>query len=166
MKQPPEDILPLMTLAADLRAAGNSWEAIAVKVLREPRTCRGWPVRYPEVWRRLYDEAVDQFLDEAGDEATFYLRKLLRATDPKDPWLQQNTAKFLAAQRRQARRERRAAAAPAGPPGDWAPYLAYLEKLSDADLKSFLDEFVARRLAQARPAVPAGGDEPGPAVGG
>jgi predicted Zn-dependent protease len=166
MKQPPEDILPIMTLAADLRAAGNSWDAIAVKVEREPRTCRGWPVRYPEVWQRLYDEAVDRFLEEAGDEATFYLRRLLRASDPKDPWLQQNTAKFLATQRREARRERRAAAAQAGPPGDWTPYLSYLETLSDAQLKAFVDEFVARRQAQAGAAVPVGDGEPGPAVGG
>jgi predicted Zn-dependent protease len=166
MKQPPSDILPLMKLAADLRAGGNSWDAIAVKVQREPRTCRGWPVRYPEVWRQLYDAAVDQFLEEAGDEATFYLRKLLRADTPKDPWLQQNTAKFLATQRREARRERRAAATQAGLPAEWVPYFAYLEKLSDAELKAFLDQFAARRLARPRPALPAGDGEPVPAVGG
>ena len=35
-----------MTLATQLRAAGNSWDVVGAQVQRSPRTCREWPLRY------------------------------------------------------------------------------------------------------------------------
>jgi hypothetical protein len=163
MKQPPPELLTLMTLAAGLRAAGGSWDAVAEKVGRRPRTCRDWPLSYPEVWQRLYLAAEDRLLEEAGAEALHFLRRLAR--DAPDPWVRQNTAKFLYERRCEARAHLRATAA-AAPAGDWGPFVAYLEGLTDGELKAFLQDFVARRLAEAGPAVPADGGGASTAVAG
>jgi hypothetical protein len=151
-----------MAVAAELRAGGASWEAVADKVGREARTCRSWPHRYPDAWEQLFRAAEDRLLGDAGGEALHFLRKLLRSDNPT---LSQNTAKFLYAKRRESlppREPDRAAAAP----GDWGPFLAYLESLDDAAVQAFLAEFLARRLAQTGPALPAGGGPPGPPVPG
>ena len=84
MKQTPPELHTLMTLAAELRAAGSSWEIVGAKVQRSPRTCREWPLRYPDDWKRLYREAEEALVAEAGAEGMFFLLKLLRA---EDPWL-------------------------------------------------------------------------------
>jgi hypothetical protein len=161
MKHPPEQVLSLMTVAAELRAGGASWEMVAAKVGREARTCRSWPQRYPDDWERLFGAAADRLLADAGAEALHFLRKLLRSeTTP----LGQNTAKFLYSRWRESR-PGKGKDAPAVP-GDWGPFLAYLESLDDAAVQAFLQEFLARRLAQAGAAVPAGGGPAGPAVGG
>jgi hypothetical protein len=162
MKPPPSEVLTLMTAAARWRAGGASWDAVAEKVGRSARTCRSWPVRYAAEWRRLYLEAEDQLLEEAGAEALTFLRHLARTS--KDPWVQQNSAKFLY-ERLCAARVRRAAA-PGPPPGKWGPFAAYLEGLSDAEVKAFLHDFLARRLAQPGPAGPVDGGGSGPAVAG
>src|SRR5262245_21546809 len=159
MNQPPPQVLTLMATAAELRAGGASWEAVAPEVKRSARTCRDWTTRYPADWDRLLRAAEERLLKEAGAEALFCLRKLLRS---EDPWLQQNTAKFLMSLRREAC-ARQGKGGPAGDrPGEWAAFIAYLESLNDAQVKAFLEDFVARRLAQAGPAVPAGGGPPGP----
>jgi hypothetical protein len=162
MKQPPTEILSLMAVAAELRAAGSPWEAVAQKVLRSPRTCRSWSERYPHDWQRLYCAAEDKLLAEAAAEAMHFLRRLLRS---KDEWILQNTAKFLVSERREARSRQDAAATDAdNRDSDWSPFLAHLETLSDAQLQAFLDDFVARRLAQASPALLAGSGGSSPPV--
>jgi hypothetical protein len=165
MQSPPPEVLTLMTVAAELRATGNSWEAVGLQVQRSPRTCREWPLRYPDAWKRLYLDAEDAVIAEASSEAMFYLRKLLRAGDPKDPWLQQNTAKFLATHRREARSQE-VACAPAAVPGHWVPFIAYLETLSDDQAHAYVQQFVACHVAPPGPDVPPDAGEPGPAVGG
>ena len=162
MNQPSPELLTLMAVAAQRRAAGHSWDTIGAEVQRAERTCRSWPQRYPEAWQRLYLEAEEHVLTEASVEAMHYLRKLLR-TD--NPWLQQNTAKFLYTQRCGTRMLLRDAAADAAPGGDWGPFLAYLETLTDAQVKAYLQEFLARRLPQASPALPAPAGDAGPPVG-
>ena len=43
----------LLTVAAELRAAGASWEAVAAKVRRKPRTCQAWTTRFRDDWLAL-----------------------------------------------------------------------------------------------------------------
>src|SRR5436305_331520 len=52
----------LMAVAADLRAAGNSWETIALRLKRTVATVRGWPARYVGDWGRLYRAAEQRQL--------------------------------------------------------------------------------------------------------
>src|SRR5262245_37829049 len=83
METLPSSLLPLMTAAADLRAAGKSWAQIGEEVNRSAETCRHWPRRYPHAWRQLYREAEGHFTAEASVEARAYLRKLLRSKDDR-----------------------------------------------------------------------------------
>jgi hypothetical protein len=158
MTAPPQ-VLSLMKIAAELRASGLSWETVAVKVKRTPRACRGWPERYPQDWDRLYRAAETKLRHEARGEALSYLRKFLRS---EDAWLGQNTAKFLYAHGEADRARESQEGTAAERLGEWAPYISQLETMSDAAVKAFLVEFVARRLAQAGAAVPAadGGASP------
>lgn len=53
--KPPAD--DLLTRAADLRAAGKSWEATAAALGYSAQTVRKWPIRYSTRWRRVHGEA-------------------------------------------------------------------------------------------------------------
>lgn len=46
----------LLTVAAELRAVGYPWEAVARRVHRRPKTCQGWPGRYRRDWETIYQE--------------------------------------------------------------------------------------------------------------
>jgi len=83
MNNVPPEILSLMTTAAELRATGTSWEKIAARVRRSPRTCRRWRETYPEAWRRLYHDAEEELLNACGAESALVLRNLLRSEDEK-----------------------------------------------------------------------------------
>jgi hypothetical protein len=83
MEKPPARLIPLLTAAADLRAAGCSWAKVADKTQRDPETCRHWPRRYPDAWKRLYRQAEDLMLHQAGAEAVATLRGLLVDPDSK-----------------------------------------------------------------------------------
>jgi len=83
METPSSKLLPLITRAAELRAGASSWVKVAEHVRRSAETCRQWPRLYPELWRRLYREALGQRTAEAAVEAQLYLRKLVRHDDPK-----------------------------------------------------------------------------------
>src|SRR5262249_12136107 len=95
MNAPPPDLLSLITVAAEMRAGGASWEARGVKSQRTAGSCRRWTDRYPEVWRQLYWAEKTRLVELAGDEALACLRQMLRDKDNK---LRQNTAKFLYSQ--------------------------------------------------------------------
>ena len=41
-----QNLRTLLTVAAELRSGGASWEAVAAKVSRRPSTCRRWPGRF------------------------------------------------------------------------------------------------------------------------
>src|SRR5262245_1369760 len=73
----------LLTVAAELRAAGASWATVADQVGRQPATCQQWPVRYRERWDRLYREVQQRRFAESNAEAETLLRGLLRDDDKK-----------------------------------------------------------------------------------
>src|SRR5438045_1346148 len=83
MKPPPDKLLPLLTAAAELKAAGASWAAVAAGVSRSPDTVRRWPALYPAAWRRLVREAERQLLTDARAESVSTLRQMLRSEAEK-----------------------------------------------------------------------------------
>jgi hypothetical protein len=79
--KPPAD--DLLDRAADLRAAGKKWEAVAAELRLSPETVRKWPLRYPTRWRRVQGAADLRAATDAAAEALFVLRQQLRDPDPK-----------------------------------------------------------------------------------
>jgi hypothetical protein len=82
----------LLELAAEKRAAGLSWAAVADAVKRKAEVVQRWPTRYPEIWRRLLQAAREQHAQDAGNEALSTLRSHLRSKNEK---LSQDAAKKL-----------------------------------------------------------------------
>jgi len=68
----------LLAIAAEMRAAGASWERIGEQVGRHPDNCRHWPMRYPATWHQLYRDAEIRHIATGGSEGLAALRLLLR----------------------------------------------------------------------------------------
>src|SRR5688500_385799 len=73
----------LLTVAAELRAAGASWEAVADSVHRKPTTCQKWPSRFRQDWNSIYHEAQRRRFEETSNEALTLIRTLMRDADHK-----------------------------------------------------------------------------------
>jgi hypothetical protein len=83
MESPSDDLLPLLSVAAELRAGGTSWAKVGQQVERSPETCRQWPRHYPDTWRRLYLATFCRLNIEAGTSARSAVQNLLAHPDPK-----------------------------------------------------------------------------------
>lgn len=75
-----------LTLAAEMRMGGSTWEAIAARLRRSPETVRKWPREYPDLWRLVTSEAERRLATEAEGEAVVVLRQLLGSDDAKIRW--------------------------------------------------------------------------------
>src|SRR5215470_3609396 len=73
----------LLATAAEMRAVGSSWDSIAKKVHRKPKTCQKWPARFPHQWDQLYRDAHRRRFEETDGEIRTILRSLIRSDDPK-----------------------------------------------------------------------------------
>jgi hypothetical protein len=140
----------LLARAAELRAAGSSWERVAAALRRSRRTCQTWPSRYPDQWRQFYQAAERRQCAEAGAEAVRTLRGQLRSDDEKT---QRDVAKTLV---RLVGRDRPCAATGGDPPAGDGP-AADAEALTDEQLRE-LAEAVLREVAGGR--AVAGGSSP------
>src|SRR5262249_6275395 len=141
-----------------LRADGLSWEAVAARVERSVRTCRGWPSLYPDAWGRLYRDAVDDNHAEASAEALTILRTLLRSEEEKT---RLTAAQLLLKSQSEARRSKKNEDTADNPPdADTNQFLACLKDLDDAQLDRIVDYLVARRRSAA--ADGPAGTEPAP----
>jgi len=69
--------------AAEMRAAGTSWEKIGEEVGRAADTVRRWPSIYRIRWQRMFARAEHVLLTEATAEAVLTLRRQLRSEDEK-----------------------------------------------------------------------------------
>jgi len=78
--RPPES---LIAAAAAMRAACESWDAIAAKIGRSCGRLRHWPRDYPDEWNRAYRAAQTELLHQAADEALVTLRRLNRSQNEK-----------------------------------------------------------------------------------
>ena len=125
-----------METAADLRAAGATWETAARQVGRDPTLLMRWARHYREEWQQLYREAEERLARRASDEARAVLRTLFRAASAK---VRRAVADKLA----QRRHDEKAREAPSNPKADRLAYLDFVEKMSDEQLQQYLLEFVA-----------------------
>jgi predicted transcriptional regulator len=73
---------PFFFRAAELRARGASWDAVAKEIGRTERTIRGWTRTFAAAWRKAVRDAGRQFAEEAA-ESVLTLRKQLRSEDAK-----------------------------------------------------------------------------------
>ena len=78
-----QNLITLMTIAAELRSGGMPWENVAQHVHRKPATCAKWPSRYRSKWDRLYREAHDKREEDARNEGLTFLRNWMRGKDPR-----------------------------------------------------------------------------------
>ena len=139
MKHLTPRMLKRLEEAADLRARGVAWEAIAQVVNCKLEICRDWPKRYPADWRRLLRRAVRQHQHDGNAEGLRTLRELVRAKDEK--------TKLRAASRLYAPttgKSRRS-----NPPAmtavdrEMAIFISELKGLSDEDLQQLIDDALA-----------------------
>jgi hypothetical protein len=160
METPSPSLLPLLTTAAELRAAGGSWAKVAEQVGRSAETCRHWPRRFPKTWQGLYRDAENHLIAEGGAEARTILRQLLRAKETK---VALAAAQLLLRCRDQQRTQEKQAERPS--PSQLATeiteFAKFLKGLTDAQLASHLNDFLAHRGAAAGGAAGTP-DPPGP----
>jgi transposase len=132
MPAPSPELLRRLAAAAELRAAGNSWEKVAARLGRAADTCRRWPSRYRSAWDRLYRAAEQSQLTEARAEATAILRQQLRSEDAKET---RDAAKALLAAAGRARKDS------AESPDE--PLEAFADSLSDGQVQDIAEELGA-----------------------
>jgi hypothetical protein len=156
--KPPCD--DLLNHAAELRAGGLSWEAVAAQVGRSAETVRKWPAAYPDRWQALLHAAERRLARDAGAESVLILRQLLRSDDEK---IRRDAARLLINLRLQLARldHTSAAQAAARPTSGAVRLLAHLlETHSDEQLTRLVTpEF--ERVAGPHP-VPARRVDGGP----
>jgi transposase len=141
----------LLNEAAEHRAAGLSWEAVAEKVGRTEKTVRRWPEAYPEKWAEFLRKAEARLVSEATAESVHTLRKQLRSADDKAS--RDAAQKLIAFRVALGKKPKKPARKPARKPStDAARLVAYLEGLSDAEFHTLAEEF-DRRRADAPPAA-------------
>jgi hypothetical protein len=126
-----------METAAELRAAGATWETAAGQIGRQPNLLMRWARVYSEEWERLLREAEQRLLRQGSNESRSTLRLLLRCKSSKIR---------LAAADKLAHhcRAEKALQEPPSPQTDKTAFLDYLEEMTDAQLQQFMAEVVQR----------------------
>jgi hypothetical protein len=127
-----------ISLAAALRAAGESWEQIGQAVGRSAERVRHWPKRYTEEWGGAFRAAESHLMADVATEAKHHLRALMRS---KAESIQLN-AVLGALKLRHLEREREyridAAAAAAKPEidPDLLAFIEHVRTANDEELKA------------------------------
>ena len=80
---PNPNVTRLLMLAAEHRARGVGWKAIAKSLRRSVTAWEQWLRDYPDVWERVLRSAEGRVFREAGAESLQFLRGLLRSKDEK-----------------------------------------------------------------------------------
>ena len=145
----------LVSMAAALRAAGETWEAIGVKVGRSAETVRQWPSRHPDDWARHYRRAETHLVADAACEARQALRLFIRSKTEKTA-LAAAMHVFNARQRERDRELDREAAAPPAQDQEAVHFVQQLKSIDDEEL----DEMLKHELDARRPAGPCEAGEP------
>ena len=69
---PSEDML---NFVAELRAEGLSWDKVAARIKRNPRTLRKWRNKYVDRWKLASAQAERGMASEAECESVIVLRR-------------------------------------------------------------------------------------------
>ena len=132
--------VPLRTdleTAAELRAAGRSWDHVAREVRHDLAEVETWPRKYRDLWDPFFQAANRRLAAEAEAEGRAVLRQDLRQTDGKD---RRDVAKKLVDHGR-----RTAGTGPAAPaPSDAQRLADELEGLSHDELRTRVEALLAR----------------------
>lgn len=131
----------LLAAAAELRAGGASWAAVAAEVGGTAERVRKWPRRYPRRWAAHLLAAERQLAADAAAEGVHVLRRQLRSDDEKTSReaAQKLLTYKLAAEKKQ-------------PPADDKPaslhrrIADHLETLTDDQLRRLFDDLVRHWL--------------------
>jgi hypothetical protein len=148
----------LIAVAAAMRAAGESWEAIAKKVGRSAERVRHWPRLYADEWSRHFRAAETHLLADAGTEARQKLRLLLRSDKE---WVQLAAAQqMMTARLTERARELKLAAGQSGQAQEQdrvvSAFVKEVRNMSDEELNHMCAEFVAEQAKEAGNAAPGG----------
>ena len=145
----------LINQAAELRAAGSSWEAVAREVGRTLDTVRRWPTLYKSIWKEAIQRAEEQLLTETTAESVFTLRRQLRSEDDKSSRdAAEKLIKFRLATKPKAQ-----VTTSQQPSSDAGRIVRYLEGLTDAQLEELIAQ-LSQRATPSKRSVPAEGDSP------
>ena len=123
----------LLNRAAELRAAGGTWEAVAAKLHRSADAVRKWPRDYADRWKIAIREAERRLVCEAAAESVLVLRTLLRSEDEK---VCRDAARSLTDLRLDLSKLEIAAGSESAPPltSEAARILAFLDGHADEEL--------------------------------
>lgn len=140
--------------AAQMRAAGKSWETVGLELRVPSEQCQRWPTEHATLWQELYRVACERLMQEVRAEAVLVLRALLRCEDERT--------------RRDAARELLRLAEPnlgseSADRDDVGGLLNYLGGLDDAGVDRLVRELVG--LALDTTAAGGGADDLGSAAG-
>ncbi len=130
----------LIAQAAELKAHGSSWDAVAAAVGRAAETVRRWPTVDRAAWQAAHRAAEEQLLADAAAESVHTLRRQLRSDDEKTSREAAGSLmKFQTARRAKRRRpaQRQTTVSPAA-----VQLATYLMSLSDEQLQTLAGEVV------------------------
>lgn len=157
-QKPPSDAL--LARAAELRAEGQTWPAVADRIGKGESTARRWPRKYPDRWLVAMLTAERRQALDSGAESVLVLRQLLRSGDPK---LRRDAAKQLIGLRVDlAKLDVKAKFAPQPLSPLAAEVVTFLEAHTREELAELARDFLPRALpAGSGPADPAADGGPG-----
>ncbi len=142
-----------METAAELRAAGATWETAADQIQRDATVLIRWARVYRDDWERLLREAEERLSRQASNESRSVLRTMLRHKSSR-------VRLSAADQLTRHRLDEKAKQQPPDPHVDRCAYIDFLEEMNDAQLHEYLAEFVKQIHAEG--GQPAMADSPGP----
>jgi transposase len=151
-KKSPSD--ELFARAAELRAAGASWETIAKEVNRAERTVYRWQRKFAERWAEALVQAERRMTAQADCESVRTLRGLLMSKDEKVRW---HAAKSLINRRVDRDKIDLKTPLPTKPllSSEAAQIIAFLDGQPDEELSAIIAEVSPAAQLPAHPEAPA-----------
>jgi hypothetical protein len=129
-----------LQIAAELRAAGASWDTIAAQLHRQPTLLARWARFYVDEWQRMLAEAEQRQARQENAESRSAIRSLLRSKELKT---RLDAAGNLARQLLDEKKE--TTEVPADLFSNPAALNAYVEKLSEEELDRFINETLNKK---------------------